>query len=330
MPNKFVLGVGISLILAPTHLSADADHLLKRHASEINPVLVSSIGDRHDFEGAMVFERRQSSKSTRPLLQPDLPQIEPRASENTVAQASRRGRLTPLGVADQRPSPGIDYDTLPKTQPSTTQHAPYTGTLFVQNVPKEAQAQYNKAVGLLKREDNDAAVQTLHRALEIFPDYFLALQAFGAISVRRSQFEIALKALSHAVEINPKADLSFLSMGIAQLNLGRIEESIRSLRQSTALNPSSPNAFLILGSALIQSGRLNEAEESLQRAYRIGGGRAIESQLYLANAYERSGRPHDAVNALQLYLKHAPKGTDKQKIKIMIEKLETISIVASK
>jgi Tfp pilus assembly protein PilF len=330
MPIRLLLGIGFSLILGPVHLAADADQWVNRQEPVLRPAAARSIGDQLVIGGVMIHETPPSSISPGLPLQFNLLQGEHRASGITIAQVSHRSPLNPMGIANRRPSPGIGFDTLPKARPGAPQGSSPPGILFAQEVPKEAQAQYDKARGLLKRENFDAGIQALDRALDIFPDYFLALQALGVVHIRQYHFEMALKTLAHAIEVNPKADISLVSMGIAQLNLGRVEECVRSLRQATTVNPRLPNAYLILGYALIRSGHPNEAEDPLQLAYRLGGDRVIESQLYLANAYEKNGRYHDAANALHLYLKHAPKGTHKQEIETMIAMLETKSAAANK
>lgn len=330
MPSRLFLCVGLSLMIGQAGISADQKLPLTRQDSGPRAAELTADRGQGRFSEATLLPASEavvpdglSAGTGRSLIGSTPDGIQ-------VAQVSHRGPLGPSGLSGRRPLSDTEFDRLSRTRIVTPSRSSSTGTLFVQDIPKEAETQYKKAIGLLKREKNDGAIRLLHQALDIFPDYFLALQVLGTVHVRQGRFETALTALSHAIAVNPKSDISFLSLGIAQLNLNRMDECIASLRQSAALNPRSSNAYLILGYALIKNGHAPEAEDPLQLAFRLGGDQAIESQLYLANAYEKDGKFHDAANALQVYIKHAPRGTDKQKIEGMIERLEAKSAESNK
>jgi tetratricopeptide (TPR) repeat protein len=330
MLSRLLFWVGLSLMIGPTSISADQNPLLNRQQPDPKPIVVIAERDQNRFSEGTLFPASRAAPPDGLYVGMGRSLIGSTADGIRVAQVSHRGPLGPSGISGRRSSSDSEFDRLSQTRVVSPSRASPAGTLFVQAVPKEAEIQFKKAKQLLKREKNDEATRLLHQALDIFPDYFLALQALGTLRVRQGQFETAVKSLSRAIAVNPKSDISFLSMGIAQLNLSRMEECIASLRQSTALNPQSSSAYLILGYALIKDGRALEAENPLQLAFRLGGDRVIESQLYLANAYEKDGKFRDAASALQVYLKHAPKGTDKQKIETMIGKLEAKSAESSK
>ncbi|MBZ5535223.1 MAG: tetratricopeptide repeat protein [Acidobacteriia bacterium] len=330
MLSRLLFWVGLSLMIGPTDNSAVQNPFLNRQQTDTNPIVADADGIVGRSFVAPIISASRFAMADRLSLGINHPQVGSKTDEFLIAQASHRAPLGPMGIPGLRQSSDIGFENLPITRRNPGPHATNTGILFVQAIPKEAESQYKKAIDLLKREKNDEAIRLFHQALDIFPNYYLALQALGAVEVRQGQFETAMKILSRAIEINPKSDVSFVSLGIAQLNLNRMEECIASLRQSTALNPRSPSAYLILGYALIKNGRAPEAEDPLQLAFRFGGDRAIESQLYLANAYEKNGKFQDAANALQVYLKHAPKGADKRTIETMIEKLETKSADSKK
>ena len=326
MVGKFLLSLGIGLLYLSSPISAFNNDLgtEPRHP-EVHKLNIAQPGTTGGFTESIFNSEARPAKSPKLKEPTRRSTIETGAKDVLVAQDSHRAPLGPFGVANSKPPRMIEFETQTKLRTSEPTTKSLTGTLFVQNVPKEAEAEYKKAMELIKRDQTDDAVEALNRALGIFPDYFLALQAMGAVHVEETHYETALKFLTHAIEINPNADISFLSMGIAQLNLNRIGDCIGSLRQSARLNPNSASAHLVLGYALIKNGQSAEAEGPLQTAYKLGGAGAVESQLYLATAYEKQRKFQEAADALHLYLKHAPKGTDRQKIHTIMETLRTRS-----
>jgi len=202
--------------------------------------------------------------------------------------------------------------------------------VFAQSVPQNAQAEFQKAVDAINGGKTDEAAESLNRALAIFPDYFQALETLGTLHVKRGQFDAAIEPLNHAIQVNPKAAVSHYSLGMAHLNLKKLPEAIESLRKSALFNPSSPNTQLMLGYALISNRQFADAEAPLKQAYQLAGSKAIDSQQYLAVIYDKLGRYKEAAAALEIYVKEAPKDVDKEKFKMLIERLKKKAEVEKK
>ena len=54
-----------------------------------------------------------------------------------------------------------------------------SGTMFAQEVPKAARSEFERGVNSLKGNKSQAAIAALQKAVEIFPDYFDALELLG-------------------------------------------------------------------------------------------------------------------------------------------------------
>jgi tetratricopeptide (TPR) repeat protein len=205
-----------------------------------------------------------------------------------------------------------------------------TETLFAQSVPEAAQAEYRRAVEAINGGRDEEAVALLTKAVALFPDYFQALETLGAMQVRRGQHEEAIKQLTHAVEVNPKGALSYYSMGMAHLNLKQFPAAIEALRKSASINPTAHNTQLMLGYTLISNRQFEEAEAPLKLAYQHGGAKAVDAQQYLAVVYDKLGRFKEAAAALEIYIKEAPKDVDKEKFKMLVERLKKKAEAAKK
>jgi len=195
------------------------------------------------------------------------------------------------------------------------------GVVFVQVVPPAAREEFTRAQTSIRDKDSGAGIAGLRRAIEIFPDYFDALELLGTQYVKLAQFESAIPILTRALAVNSKSPSSLYALGVAQLKLGKHNASIDTLRNAIDLNPTNPNSSLMLGVAYGEIGSLDQSEAALKMAYAIGGANAADAHLYLAGIYDKRKKFGEAAHELELYLKEAKGLKDKSKIKDMIVRL---------
>jgi tetratricopeptide (TPR) repeat protein len=197
------------------------------------------------------------------------------------------------------------------------------GTVFSQNVPQEAQRLFEDAVEKLKSDNTNEGIDGLKKALEAFPEYYLALERLGAEYVKLRDYGQAQEILGKALKVNPKGQMSFHSLGVAQYNLKNYPAAVEALQRAVALGPNSINSQFWLGIVLFRSGKYNEAETPLKRAYELGGKQVVDVHMYLAQVYSNTKRYKEAADELELFLKETPDAKDTEKIKGLIQTLRT-------
>lgn len=198
--------------------------------------------------------------------------------------------------------------------------------IFVQNVPEPAKKLYEEGVAYLRSKNEKQGFDNLKKALEIFPDYYLALDRLGAeYAVRgssdRSYYEAGLLLLTKAVEVNPRSFSSMYGLGWTQYQLARNAEAIESLRRATSLYGKAGDAYLWLGKALRRAKTLDQAEVALKHASELTKGKVAGVHWELAALYSDQKRYKEAADEMELFLKAAPKSEDTEKIKELIKQL---------
>ena len=193
--------------------------------------------------------------------------------------------------------------------------------LFTQDVPAQALAEYERGSSSIQDGKSDQGMSSLKKAIEIFPDYFLALELLGTEQVRRGEYRDAVPVLTHAVEVNRSAPKSSYALGVAYLKLNHMEEAIEALKAATDQDPQNANAYMMLGLAY-GSVRASEAEAAFKKAYEVGRERAADAHLYLAAIYNKQEKYQAAIRELELFLKEAKEVKDRAQIRDMIEKLK--------
>ena len=99
-----------------------------------------------------------------------------------------------------------------------------TTPVFAQDVPKSAAKEYEKATKELKNGKSEQAVVAFKKALELFPDYFDALEAIGIEYVKIGSYDEAIPLLLRATQINKRSPRAMYGLGVVYLKLHQLPE----------------------------------------------------------------------------------------------------------
>lgn len=200
------------------------------------------------------------------------------------------------------------------------------GVVFVQEVPDPARSLYQEGVRFLGDKNEKDGLESLRRAIEVFPTYYQALDRLGQeYAIRgakdRSYYEAGIILLTKALEVNQRSASSVFGLGLIQYQLGMTKQAIESLRRATELYGKEAVPYLWLGKALRRASTLDQAEEALGRANTLSKGKVGEVHWQLAGLYTEQKRYKEAANSLELFLKAEPKAADAEKIREVIKQL---------
>ena len=195
--------------------------------------------------------------------------------------------------------------------------------VFRQDVPEAAKKEYEQAIKNFEKRSVDSAVQSLKRALELFPDYYDAMERLGSEYVSHDDAKSALPLLTRAVEINRDGWHAFYFLGIAQYKANHQGESVASLRRAVELKPDSPNTNMWLGMVLATDpSMLSNAIQSLEKAVKMAKDPLPgQAYYYLGGLYSKNKQYKEAAEAFEILLRVSPEIGDKDKIKNMIAQL---------
>ncbi|HSK71639.1 MAG TPA: tetratricopeptide repeat protein [Pyrinomonadaceae bacterium] len=195
------------------------------------------------------------------------------------------------------------------------------GVVFAQEVPKAAEKLYEEGIDFLRDKNEKEGFEKLKSALEIFPQYYLALDRLGTEYVVRGYYRPAYVLLTKALEVNPRSFSSTFGLGLTLYRLEQIDSSIETLQRAVNLYNESVNAHLWLGIAFLHNGKLTQAETSLVKANKLSREESADVHWQLARLYNQQKRYADAADELELFLKHSTKAVETEKIKQTIKQL---------
>ncbi len=197
--------------------------------------------------------------------------------------------------------------------------------VFAQEVPKEAEQAYQKAVEDFAKKRDDEGFANLKKSLEIFPSYYQALLRFGTELYTRKQYKESYQVFIKAIEVNEKSATSFYYLGNSFYNLGKdyYKAAYTSLNKAFTLAPSSVQVLWMLGKVERALGKFPEAETHLLQAKKLSKVGIPEIHKELAQLYDSDLKKYkEAADELELYLKHSRlEGDEEKKIKKIIANL---------
>ena len=158
------------------------------------------------------------------------------------------------------------------------------------------------------------AIAIYTKALEIGPKNFQALYGLSHAYLENSNFEEAISTATQALEVREEDPATLTILGVAHYQKENYSEAKRHLSQSVALNGTDQNTLVHLGRTELKLENFDQAIAIFEDASK----HAVNSSILfsqLANALSASGKPAEAVEVCDQYLKTHPLSASLMQVK---------------
>ena len=126
------------------------------------------------------------------------------------------------------------------------------------------------------------------KALEISPNYMLAVFNLGLADAALGDDAEAIKYLKRTLDLDPTNFSAAFDLGATYLHQNMIDESTAAFRQSVAINPDFAPGYRALGEMLVYQGKVDDGLKQLRTAARLAPNDPRVHQS-LAKALEAKG-----------------------------------------
>lgn len=174
------------------------------------------------------------------------------------------------------------------------------------SVPDNAKDAYRKAQDRLARRDIPGAVAHLKKAVELAPQFAVALNQLGTIAYQSGQFRQAEVYFREALKQDPELYAPLVNLGGALLSLQREEDALAVNLSAVKTMPGDALAHAQLGRNYYYLGKLEDAETHLKRAATLDPSHFSLPQITLIEIYLRRKQFQDAVREMENVLKLHP------------------------
>ena len=167
--------------------------------------------------------------------------------------------------------------------------------------------QANSLFWRLTKVEGEAAIATLKRAVERYPDYapahsmlafMLLVSGYVGWTFTKPQVKLAATLAARAEELDDSDPWAHLALGYVAYTMRRTDHAVQEFQRALDLNPNFAAAHGYLGLALALDGRSDEAIDHIDQAIRMSPHDPQNAIFYvgLAVAHYLAGRYTEAVN----------------------------------
>jgi|SRR6185369_3918845 tetratricopeptide (TPR) repeat protein len=207
---------------------------------------------------------------------------------------------------------------------------------FTQDVPPAAKQALDAGIKLAEEGNAAAAVESMQKAIQIFPKYFEAHLQLGNAFLKANKFNEAIAELDLAREINPNDERCYQTFGLLMMRQRNFAVAVMVFGEAARLNPSNPTNAVMRATALIHQAAntsdsapstedrahlLSRAEIAMSQAATLSENKLKPDSLTVALFYELKGEPERAATELESYLKKSPQLKNAEAIQNEIKRL---------
>jgi len=173
--------------------------------------------------------------------------------------------------------------------------------------PDNARARYNLGNHYAREGQNDQAVASYLKAIEIQPDYGHAQYNLGNVLRKEKRYDEAIRyyklAIEHRETLGSRKKLAKVYNNLAStlVHQNKLDEAIPYYKRAAQIKPDYAQAYNNLGVIHMRRGELDEAIEYYQKAVRLEAD-YTDARSNLANALRRNGQYDAAIAQYRLAL----------------------------
>jgi tetratricopeptide (TPR) repeat protein len=155
----------------------------------------------------------------------------------------------------------------------------------------------------LKRNDYAAAVSFAERAAKSAPQDAELWFLLGYADRLDDHLQASVDAYNRGLKLKPNSTTGMAGLAQTLARMGRVTEAEQLLKRVTEANPKDANSLQLAGELLLNSDP-TQALEFLKRADTLKA--SAHTDLLIAHAYERLGKPDESTHYLNLAKSRAP------------------------
>jgi arylsulfatase A-like enzyme/Tfp pilus assembly protein PilF len=157
---------------------------------------------------------------------------------------------------------------------------------------------YLLGLNYYRTKDFASSVTEFKRALELSPNYMLAVFNLGLANAALGDDVEATKYLKRTLELDPTNFGAAFDLGVTYLHQNMIPDSTEAFRRSVTINPDFAPGYKALGEMLLYGGKVDEGLKQLRTAVRLDP-QDPHNHEALAKALEAKGLHMEAAEEMR-------------------------------
>ncbi len=193
-----------------------------------------------------------------------------------------------------------------KSQDQVNSNSEATVSKFDLKAPGRARNEYTRGLRYLAKDDPKSAIESLQKAISIYPHFVAAHSALGYAYYQLKEYEKARQEFSQAIVLDDHLSSSYLNLGRAQLALGEIPAAQASMEKASTIAPLDHQLLLALTYTYYAGHNYQDAIKTAQRAHSQSHPDTAIVHYFAASSWQALNNLPEARSELQTFLTEAP------------------------
>jgi len=188
-----------------------------------------------------------------------------------------------------------------------TRLSPFVAVVDLQ-VPRNAQREFHRANEFMIRQNWTKAIEKLHRATAIYPDYAAAYNNLAVAYERMGDEKQERGALGKAISLNDHFALAYVNLSRLSMADNDFRQAETLLERASALDPTDATTLSLLAYAQFMDQHPDNALTTCRKAHDMSQAHAFVHRI-AARVYEQKNRLSEASAELRTFLNEEPRGS---------------------
>ena len=183
----------------------------------------------------------------------------------------------------------------------------------------QASAEFDRGLAEKKAGNSAGAISIFRSVVANDAKDYVAWTELGTAYFTAEKYSDAEGAYGKALELKPDFMLAIINLGKVQMAQRKFDAAVVTLTKGIQTDPNSADAFHYLGESYLQIKQGSRAVIALNEAIRLAPNEKAELHLRLATLYNAAGAKPQAANEYKLFLEKRPDFKDKDKLEKYIK-----------
>jgi VWFA-related protein len=193
-----------------------------------------------------------------------------------------------------------------RRQEQVASNSEATVSKFDLKAPGRARSEYNRGLRFLAKSDFKSAVESLKKAVSIYPSYVAAHSALGCAYFQLKDYELARQEFSQAIQLDDHLSSSYLNLGRVQLAVGEIGAAQASMEKASSIAPLDLHLLLALTYTQFLNHDYTDATKTARRAHNQSHPGTAMVHYFAAASWQALNDLQETRSELQTFLTEDP------------------------
>lgn len=231
-----------------------------------------------------------------------------------------------LFEVDTRQVTQAEYVTVRKSRSAENETAaakPGTVSASELQVPEKARKQLDKANEAIAGQQWKQAIDLLHKAIAIYPQYAMAYNNLGVVYAHMNDPAHEQQALEKAVSLDQHFAPACRNLAKVYLRQRDYSKAESLLGKGLSTDPNNGEYLTLMADVQYMEGRYDAAIDDAQKVHALPDAHPSIVHYIAAMAYQQERRPAQALAELQMFLNEEPTGPRADRVRSDLAKLKS-------